>query len=358
MTDQDGPILIIGTERSGSNLLRLILNAHSRITVPHPPHFMRFLTPVAGSYGDLSDPAGRARAVGDALGLLRRHIHPWQHPVASDRVLAAATAAPGLFGIVAAIYEEQRIATGKARWGCKSTFMVDHVAEVLAVHPDARFVWLVRDPCDVASSAKHAVFGPSHPYRMAQLWRAQQERAQAALEDYGSEVVHLLRYEDLVSRTPEEVGQLCAFLGERPEPAMFEHHKSADARRTARLAKAWQQAGRPVATDRIGTGRQGLTHSERLLVDKVTGPMKRSLGYAVDPAARTEPDPSPLAVTVRSAWLRARIEWNSLREDANHHARVRRDVYVRWLRLRTALGRGRAPLTGTAPRLPARRTAL
>ncbi|MHC3470879.1 sulfotransferase family protein [Streptomyces sp. 7R007] len=358
MTDQHGPVLIIGTERSGSNLLRLILNAHSRITIPHPPHFMRFLTPVAGSYGDLSDPAGRARAVADALGLLRRHIHPWPHPVDPGRVLAAAAAAPDLFGIVAAVYEEHRIATGKARWGCKSTFMVDHVAEVLAGRPDARFVWLVRDPCDVAASAKRAVFGPSHPYRMAQLWRAQQERAQAALETYGAERVHLLRYEDLVSRPREEIGRLCAFLDERPEPAMFEHHKSADARQTARLAKAWHQAGQPVVTDRIGTGRQGLSRRERLLVDKVTGPLKRSLGYPVDPAAATEPDPSPLAVAVRSAWLRARIEWHSLREDDNHRARLRRDVYVRRLRLRTVLRRVRVPAAGTAPHLPARRTAL
>lgn len=357
MTAQDGPILIIGTERSGSNLLRLILNAHSRITVPHPPHFMRFLTPVARSYGDLSAPAGRARLTAVALGLLRRHIHPWPHPIDAERVLAAASAGQGLFGIVAAIYEEHRIAVGKARWGCKSTFMVDHVAEVLAVRPDARFVWLVRDPCDVASSAKRAVFGPSHPYRMAELWRAQQERAQAALETHGPDVVYLLRYEDLVSRPQQEISRLCAFLGEQPEPAMLEHHRSADARQTARLAQAWRQAGQPVSADRIGTGRMGLSTRERLLVDKVTEPVKRSLGYPVDPAARAEPDPSPLAVALCSAWLRARIEWRSLREDDNHRARIRRDAYVRWIRLRTAVLPGRAP-TAPGPHLTAYRNTV
>ncbi|MFF8035484.1 MULTISPECIES: sulfotransferase family protein [unclassified Streptomyces] len=346
--------MIIGTERSGSNLLRLILNAHSRITVPHPPHFMRYLAPLADSYDRLPAAAGRARATADALGLLRRHIHPWPHHVDRDRVLAAAAAAPGdgLFGIVAAIYEEHRTAVGKARWGCKSTFMVDHVAEVLAVRPDARFVWLVRDPCDVASSAKRAVFGPSHPYRTAHLWRAQQERARAALDTYGPDVVHLLRYEDLVSNTGEEVGRLCAFLGEQVEPAMLEHHTSADARQTARLARAWRQAGQPVTGRRVGAGRTGLSTRERLLVDKVTGPVKQSLGYPVDPAAGTVPDPSPLAVALRSAWLRARIEWRSAREDDNHRARMRRDAYVRFLRIRAAAARAAGP-----PRLGGRRPA-
>ncbi|MEY9484335.1 hypothetical protein RKD26_000129 [Streptomyces calvus] len=343
MTGRLGPVLIIGTERSGSNLLRLILNAHSRIAVPHPPHFMRYLAPLAASYDRLPAAAGRARATADALGLLRRHIHPWPHPVDADRVLAAAEPGHGLFGIVAAIYDEHRIAEGKARWGCKSTFMVDHVADVLAVRPDARFVWLVRDPCDVAASAKRAVFGPSHPYRTALLWRAQQDRARAALDAHGPDVVHLLRYEDLVSNTAEEVGRLCDFLGEEPEPAMLEHHRSADARRTAGLAQAWRQAGQPVTNHRVGTGRTGLTTRERLLVDKVTGPVKESLGYPVDPAAAGTPDPSPLAVALGSAWLRARIEWRSARNDDNYRARMRRDAYVRFLRLRTAAARAAAP---------------
>ncbi|PJF01607.1 sulfotransferase [Streptomyces carminius] len=343
------PVLIVGTERSGSNLLRLILESHSRITVPHPPHFMRYLAPLAGSYGDLTQERNRARAVGDALGLLRRHIHPWPHPIRADRIIAE-PAGPGLFGIVAAIYEQHRAATGKARWGCKSTFMVAHVADVLRVFPDARFVWLVRDPCDVASSAKRAVFGPSHPYRMARLWRAQQEKARAALDSWGPGVVHLLRYEDLVSRPEEEIGRLCDFLGEKPEPAMLRHHTSAAARQTAALADAWRRAGQPVSTDRIGAGRQGLSTRERLWVDKVTGPVKQSLGYPVDARAGTVRDPRPSAVALRSVSLRARIEYRSMRKDGNHRARLRRDVYVRWLRFR-AWKRGglRPPVRGPAP---------
>ncbi|GHH88687.1 hypothetical protein GCM10018793_69220 [Streptomyces sulfonofaciens] len=345
----DSPILIIGTERSGSNLLRLILDAHSRITIPHPPHFMRFLAPLARSYGDLGDARNRARAVGDALGLLRRHIHPWPHQVEAGRIIAD-PAGPGLFGIVAAIYEQHRAAVGKARWGCKSTFMVDHVADVLGVFPDARFVWLVRDPCDVASSAKRAVFGPSHPYRMAQLWRAQQESAQAALDTWGPGVVHLLRYEDLVSNPEEEVGRLCDFLGEKPEPAMLKHHTSAAARQTAGLAGAWRKAGQPVSADRIGAGRRGLNTRERLWVDKVAGPVKQSLGYPVDPRAGTTRAPGALSVALRSVQLRARIEYRSMREDDNHRARLSRDVYIRWLRLK-ALVRGgfRPSARGTVP---------
>lgn len=40
----DSPIFIIGTERSGTNLLRLILNAHPNIALPHPPHIMKIFS--------------------------------------------------------------------------------------------------------------------------------------------------------------------------------------------------------------------------------------------------------------------------------------------------------------------------
>ncbi|WP_404954579.1 sulfotransferase family protein [Streptomyces sp. 147326] len=327
------PILLIGTERSGSNLLRLILDAHSRISVPHPPHFVRFLSPVLSTYGDLAVERNRRSLVKDALGLLDRHIHPWPHAIDADRVVA--TAPPTLFGVVAAIYDEYRLAEGAQRWGCKSTFMVDHVDEVLADRPGARFIWLVREPYDVAASAKRSVFGHCHPYRMAGLWRDQQEQARSALVRWGPGVVHRLHYEDLVSQPEKELRELCRFLGERFEPAMLQHHRSAAAQRTAALSRSWSRAGRPIGVDRIGSHRTGLTERERLLVDKVTGPLKQLLGYPVDPRAPHVRDPSRLDVAVRSAVARCRVEYRSLREDENYRLRLSRDLYVRRLRVRS-----------------------
>jgi hypothetical protein len=345
-SEPQDPIFIIGTERSGSNLLRLILNAHPRITIPHPPHFMRYFGALSADYGDLAVERNRRRLVLEALGLLRRHIHPWPHPVDADRVLAESE--PTLFGVVAAIYEQHRRAEGKARWGCKSTFMVGYVDQVRARYPDARFVWLVREPRDVAASAKKHVFGPCHPYRMARLWLAEQELAAAARDRLGPGVVHLLRYEDLVTDTEAELRRLCDFLGERFDPAMLRHQASASARQTAGLAEAWKQAGEPVSTGRIGGHTAGLTSRERLLVDKVTGAMKKTLGYPVDPDSESEPEPALPAVLLRSAVLRVRVETRSMRADRNYRLRLGRHLYVRRLRLAHRLhGFGRThPMDG------------
>ncbi|MEU5163015.1 sulfotransferase [Streptomyces sp. NPDC020875] len=323
MSPQDGPILIIGTERSGSNLLRLVLDAHSRIAVPHPPHFMRYLSGIPYD-GDVE------AMTGDALRLLRHHIHPWPHAI--DRAAVTAAARPSLFGVVSAIYDQYRVAEGAARWGCKSTFMVEHVDTVLAEIPDARFLWLVRDPRDVAASAKRAVFGHCHPYRMALRWKAEQELARAALERRGPEVVHLVRYEDLVSSPDREIAAICDFIGEAVEPAMLAHHLGGNARVTASLSASWRTAGDPITTARIGSHQQGLSDRERRQVESVAARVMEPLGYPFDPASLDEPVPGALGVALRGFAVRLAVEARSLGTDRNHFRRWRRDATVRRLR--------------------------
>jgi hypothetical protein len=334
VSTQDGPILIIGTERSGSNLLRLVLDAHSRIAVPHPPHFMRYLSGIPYD-GDVDAMAG------DAMRLLRNHIHPWPHAI--DEAAVTATAGPSLFGVVSAIYDQYRVAEGAARWGCKSTFMVEHVDEVLAELPDARFLWLVRDPRDVVASAKRAVFGYCHPYRMALRWTAEQQLARAALERWGPGVVHLVRYEDLVSAPDREIRAICAFIGEEAEPAMFAHHLRGNARVTASLSASWRTAGDPITTARIGAHRRELSDRERRQVESVTARTMETLRYPYDRTSPDEPAPGPLGVALRGFAVRLAVEARSLCTDRNHFRRWRRDAVVRRLRRRATPGRAPAP---------------
>lgn len=328
------PVLIIGTERSGSNLLRLMLHAHSDLAVPHPPHFMRYLAPVQATYGDLGREDDRRALVRDALLLLRRHIHPWEHPIDEDRVLQ--TSSPSLFGVVAAIYEEYRRQAGKGRWGCKSTFMVDHVDEVRAEYPDARFVWLVRDPRDVAASAKSSVFGPCHPYLTAQLWLQQQEKALAAFLAHGPRQVHLVRYEDLVARPRQQLEQVCAFLGIPFEEAMVAPHRTDAAREIAGLASAWQNVAHPVTTHSVSAYVHRLSLRECQQVEAVTEEMMARLGYPRPPARR---EPRVVGLRLANGAMRLQVEWRA-RRDRNRRERWARDATVRWIQVRARARRG------------------
>jgi len=49
------PVFLLCGERSGSNLIRVIMNSHSEFLAPEPLHLMRLMWAELGAYGDLSN---------------------------------------------------------------------------------------------------------------------------------------------------------------------------------------------------------------------------------------------------------------------------------------------------------------
>lgn len=334
------PIFIIGTERSGSNLLRLILHAHSRIAVPHPPHLVRYFAPLMRSYGDLRSDRAFSLFTRDVVRLLETHIHPWE--VTIDVEDLRRTARRDLLGVYVAIYQQYCDALGKARWGCKSTFMIDWVKPLLDRIPDAQFLFLVRDPRDVAASSRRAVFSTFHPYRTALLWQEQQEQGLELLQALPAQTLHHLRYEDLVREPERAVRSLCSFLEEDFEPAMLRHFEGEEARRTAALAEAWANTSRPVNVASVGRFDKDMSPREVLLVESVTAGSMVRLGYAPTRPAPELAAAAPgilerLSIGVMEVALWLRVEVRSLYRDRNVGRRWRRALLMTRLRLRASL---------------------
>jgi len=346
------PIFIIGTERSGSNLLRLILNAHSGIAVPHPPHILKFFSPLAASYGELTNDAALRQLVTDVLGLLRVHIYPWEIAITPERITPGQAAIEGetrpksLVGIFLALYDEYLRQSGKRRWGCKSTFVIDHVADVLVACPDARFILLVRDPRDVAVSSRRSIFSPFHPYFTALLWRRQQLTGARWLDSAASAKFHLMRYEDLIEHPEETVRSMCRFLGEDYQPQMLEFYRTPSARKSQELSASWRNVGSPIQAKNRNTFRRGLSADEIKLVEAVTGDLMTRFGYSLEfPAAGPEwpaLQPSHLKViwfTVLDWAWRLAVEWQALRHDSNYHLHWQRRLFLWRLQLRRRVRR-------------------
>jgi hypothetical protein len=326
------PIYIVGTERSGSNLLRLLLDAHSGIVVPHPPHVMHFFAPIEKCYGDLGDRARLRVLVEDVLELVRAHIYAWEVPLEVEAITDAARPRD-LLGVMAAIYDQARARSGKRRWGNKSTFMVHHVERALARDPGARFVWLVRDPRDVALSSRTSVFSTCHPFNTGRLWTLQQGEAMAQQKRV-PDSIHLLRYEELLDRPEDALRALCRFLGEDYEPAMLRYFEGAEAKKSAALSESWRNTANPIQQSNHGRWRQALTDDDVRMVEASAAPLMRRLGYEpVTPETELRYFRAPLGrIAVEEAIYRARVELRSLRTDENHWQRWARDATVRRIR--------------------------
>lgn len=333
--EPNDPIFIVGTERSGSNLVRLILDAHPRIAVPHPPHLLHYFSALEARYGDLERDETLEQLVDDALALLRVHILPWETEISRGRLLSEVRPRDA-YGVMCGLYEQYRLAEGKARWGCKSTFMIHHAERILARDPDARFIWLVRDPRDVAASSRRSVFSPFHPVLTAELWREQQEIGLELQRSLGTESVLRLRYESLLAAPEAKVRELCTFLGERFDERQLAFHRTAAARRLGSLSESWRNATSPVLTNNAGKYRAELTGPEIAGVEAVAGPMMKELGYEMDTdgAARTDGALRRARYHLRDRGWWLAVEARSLRRDRNHWRRWARDATVALIRVR------------------------
>lgn len=327
----DNPVFIVGTERSGSNLLRQILNCHTKVSVPHPPHIMRYFSGIEHLYGDLSAPRNFRRLATDVVNHVHRHIHPWPSPIAIDQLIGN-VCQKSLLGLCLGIYDQHLDTNKKPVWGCKSTFMVEFAEEILETRPGARFIWLVRDPRDVALSSRDSVFNPYHPYYTARLWKRQQEMGRNLWQRYGHYSVLKLHYEDLLRDSRTTIRKVCEFVGVDFEPGILHFFRTPSAATTSNLAFDWENLRVPILRGNFNKYTSGLTKSEIEIVESETADLMDFLGYprVFDSTGTTRL--TRLKARVKNEMLRIRVEWRSLHRSDNHWIRWHRSVRMGLLR--------------------------
>lgn len=324
------PIFIIGTERSGTNLLRLMLNAHSAIAVPHPPHIMKFFGPLEGRYGNLQVDANFRRLIGDVCRMVDLHTYPWEISPDREQVFSQVVER-NLLNVYFQIYDQYLSHSGKRRWACKSTFMIDHVAEILRYHPDARFIFMVRDPRDVAVSAKKSIFNHFHVFYSANRWQREQRTGLDWLAQLPGDRIMLLKYEELTAAPELALRQLCAFLDEPFERGMLEYHRSREARKSGSLSISWQNTSKPVLLGNSEKFRQRLSEREVRQIEAITREEMRELGYAaLYPSGLTDTGLTRERPHYRltESVLKLKAEVTHLLRDRNSAARIRKNLYM------------------------------
>jgi len=264
----DGPVFVVGAPRSGTTLLRAMLNRHPRLALCDETFFFYWVAQRRRVFGDLADSARRARAVdrfletrrigrlGLDLEALRAHLH------------REATSYPRFLRELIAFYAR---AQGKPRGGEKTPQHAQVAATLLDWYPDATLIHLVRDPRDVVASLRRMPWGSGSPCADAALWRDCVAGAEACERDPR---FLLVRYETLIERPGAELARVCAALGEEFAPAMLEGEPG---RRSDRWWFERAQGG--VETTRVERWRSELSPDDVAVVEWVAGERLARYGY-------------------------------------------------------------------------------
>jgi hypothetical protein len=213
---------VLGTPRSGTTLLRVMLAGHPDLFVP--PEM------VLGPYETMAQrEAGLDRRFWEKGGLRRALMELRGLDVEAARAAVNAWRDRS----VREVYEALRAELGERRLvdKCPHLGMPDGSLErLLGWFPDARFVWIVRNPASVIRSLQNMpmaeVMLQGYPGGPRDVWEVSNRRIQAFLEqNVPTDRWARVRYEDLVADPEPALRALCAAIGVDYVPAMADPYE-------------------------------------------------------------------------------------------------------------------------------------
>ena len=275
------PIFMIGTQRSGSNLLRLMLNQLTEVASPHPPHIFERMQPLMHKYGDLSNDVNFVQLIDDVCKLIEYNPVEWQSVLLdrndiyarcnkNERCLAA------VYGAVYDIYAEQN---GASTWCCKSLVNIHYIDCIEAYFQHPKYIYLYRDGRDVALSFQKAVVGEKHIYNIAKDWAHTQEKAIDLITHVNPDRIFCISYEELTSKTRDVANNLCKFLNVEYTDNMMDFYKTSEARNAANSSNLWGNVTNPVMSNNFGKYRTEMPANDIRIFESVAGHILDELGY-------------------------------------------------------------------------------
>lgn len=226
------PVFILGNPRSGTTMLRLMLNNHKNIVIPPECGFAVWF------YEKYQDRVIDRQTIEEFMLDLAgaKKIETWRlefEKLQGDLLKRG----PENYGeMVSFIYEYYGRSIGRnfLRWGDKNNFYIQHVSTIKKMLPSARLIHIVRDGRDVACSYRainrsniQSKYAPHLPHKIEEIafqWLTNLRSAINAFEKIGWQNVYEIRYEDLTLQPAHELKKLCTFLDEPYDPNMESYY--------------------------------------------------------------------------------------------------------------------------------------
>jgi hypothetical protein len=258
-------VFVVGCPRSGTTLLAVMLDRHTRLSVPPETSYFDEVAP--------------RLAVGEPL---RRVLGAWPRLVElnldPDAVLGQIGETETPAEVLAALLDLYAAGRGKARSGEKTPQHLPHVPRILEAFPQARVVCLLRDGRDTALSLNAMPWWQGGLTAAVEMWR-DSARWMEELSARHPDRFRVVRYEELVARPREVLGAVMDFVGETFELRQLDPRVPSDVIR----ARSMEWKGRALAEVDPRHGDRRRRAAARDTIAEIEGALGRELrrhGYA------------------------------------------------------------------------------
>jgi hypothetical protein len=295
---------IVGCGRSGSTLLRAMLEAHPDLVVPPEAPFVVDLARRRGP-----GPPDPEELLGQ-LGQNERFALWGLDPEQLKRQVGTPSSLADAFR---AVYRCAAEAAGAARYADKTPGNVLHLPMLADLFPEAVFVHLVRDGRDVAPS--FVELGWSRSIEDAALhWRLRVLRGRESGAALAPGRYLELRYEDLVAEPEAALRRLVAAFDLRFDPAMLDHRATAGSVVAGTPHPGYHTRLQEPLTPGLRDWRRDLAPGDLVAVEVLAGDALDAFGY--------ERSGAPVPAGSRARLAAARLRWEGRR--VIHRVRRRR----------------------------------
>ncbi|MCP5300252.1 MAG: sulfotransferase [Chromatiaceae bacterium] len=282
MHKQSTPFFIVGSQRSGTTMLRLMLNNHSKLSVPFESGFIPDFYRDLERYGDLR----QRRNVEGLLAAIRQHPFVVKGNLIPDPGAVLARNPTTYAQLVDAIFGELALRRDKVRWGDKTPSYVEDIDVLWSLFPGCRVVHLVRDGRDVASSLRSLSWGSRDLIKLARDWRWKVMLARKMGEMIPGNYMEL-HYESLVSEPVASLRRVCGFIGEPFEAGMLQYHENAKGEMPATSMRWHQSSVREPDQRKIQSWRTAMNKADRIVFENVAGDALTMFGYELSTTRQT-----------------------------------------------------------------------
>lgn len=269
-------IFLLSSERSGSNLLRKLIGNHSTIHAPIAPHFIATFNKLLPAYGSLEMKENRERLVKHALQLANHPYHNWQMQV-SFADLDRDYDLRSLPRIVNALYSEKAKSNDKTGYFSKGINNYDYAHFIKGMLPDAKFIYLTRDPRDVCASWLKTPLFKHTAYQVAKEWVREQKSCMIARTVYADDT-YTVRYEDIIEDTTKVMTGVLKFLNLLVESDCFSMEKK-EVVKTEKNNELWKNLGKPVMRNNSKKYLKSLSPKQINLLETMAQREMEMLGY-------------------------------------------------------------------------------
>jgi hypothetical protein len=270
-------VFLLSSERSGSNLIGRMFGARPDFCAPGPAHLFRVLGTHLERYPQTE--IGASAFMSDLRELYIAKISQWALDDV-DPKLEALDTQPSMAAAILAVYAAEAQAEGKSSLFIKENQAFKLLDLYRSVVKNPKFLFLTRDPRDMALSWHRSNVHRGGVVRASRIWAEDQTRSLELVSKLRTEFsVAQISYEDLVGTPDATLKAACKALGAPFAPEMLNFQISAAARRLAPASAGLNNLSRQLLRENTGKFHDGFNTEQIAFIEQTCAAPMAALGY-------------------------------------------------------------------------------